>query len=229
MKLDQLRKTQQAVKLNEQTGNLAPEQLEWLKKHGLTHFNVNADGSIDVLAAQHFVHLDNMAEERFPVKFNHVACDFHCSNGNLTTLEGSPSVVDGDFVVTRLPKLKSLVGGPRVVKGIFAISSDHVVTLEGVPAQVGELYIDHNDKIKSLQNIHKVVKSIGTNNDGKFFCTGTPIKSNVLGLLMIKNLAEVKGLEAGVEAIVNKHLVDKDVHACQEELIDAGLAEFAKL
>ena len=66
-----------------------------------------------------------------------------------------------------------------------------------------------------------------------------PIKSHVLGLLLIDGLEEVSfesfsiGADAAkhkVAQIINKHLKNgRDVFACQEELIEAGLDEYAQL
>ena len=65
---------------------------------------------------------------------------------------------------------------------------------------------------------------------------GTPIKSNVLGLLKIEDLKFVKfdAKISEVDNIINRHLNkspvgNKRVMEAQSELLDAGLDEFAQL
>ena len=83
-----------------------------------------------------------------------------------------------------------------------------------------------NNKIDSLRGIQKYVKTI----KGTADFTNNPIKSHVLGLLEIDGLKSVMLDNKKVAAIINKHLKgDKDVIACQEELIDAGFEDFAQL
>ena len=78
--------------------------------------------------------------------------------------------------------------------------------------------------LTSFHNIHKIVKSISE----EFLCDDNIIKSHVLGLLLIKNLTRVDGIK-DVEHIINKYLPLGDIHLCQEELIQAGFPEYAKL
>ena len=83
-----------------------------------------------------------------------------------------------------------------------------------------------NNKIDSLRGIQKYVKTI----KGTADFTNNPIKSHVLGLLEIDGLKSVMLDNKKVAAIINKHLKgDKDVIACQEELIEAGFEDFAQL
>jgi len=56
-----------------------------------------------------------------------------------------------------------------------------------------------------------------------------PIKSSVLGLVKIKGLTEVMFVNKKLEKIMNKYLPLGDIFDCQEELIEAGLEEFAEL
>ena len=52
----------------------------------------------------------------------------------------------------------------------------------------------------------------------------------LLGLLLIDGLQKVFLDNMKVRVIINKHLKgDRDVFACQEELIEAGFEDFAQL
>jgi hypothetical protein len=84
-----------------------------------------------------------------------------------------------------------------------------------------------NNNLTSLAGIHKIIKEIHGYADFR----NNPIKSNVLGLMRIKGLTMVVHLDnKQVMDILNKYLRgDRDIIACQSELQDAGLEEFAKL
>jgi hypothetical protein len=92
--------------------------------------------------------------------------------------------------------------------------------------------------VKSLAGIEKL------SNLKRLFWTysGSDAPFGVLGLLKLPNLIEIKftfqmdpnDIREGEEAqvaleIVNKHLKDKNVAECMDELIEAGLKEYAKL
>lgn len=156
-------------------------------------------------------------------------CNF--SESNLTSLEGSPKHVTEDFTCND-NCLKSLVGGPEYVGAEFYCFNNHLTSLEGVPSYIGGEFMCHNNNLTSLHNIHKQIKHIGVVADFQ----QNPIKSCVLGLLLIEGLEQVlidddswMG-EEPLQDILNRHLDNgKDVFACQEELIEAGFDEYAQL
>jgi hypothetical protein len=99
-------------------------------------------------------------------------------------------------------------------------------SLEGAPSSIGGNLYCSNNNFTSLHNIHKIIKHIGGHADFRY----NPITSHVLGLLLIDGLLFVMLGNEKVEDIINKHLEgDRDVFACQEELIEAGYEEFAQL
>ena len=146
------------------------------------------------------------------------------SDLNLTSLEGSPSIIDTLYCDNN--QLGSLKGGPTTVKNNFVCENNKLTSLEGAPSSVGGYFACFENKLTSLHNIHKQIKHIGLY--AYFECN--PITSCVLGLLLIDGLEKVYLDTNGVEDIINKHLKgDRDVFACQEELIEAGYEEFAQL
>lgn len=158
--------------------------------------------------------------------------NFRCfNNPELTSLEGAPKEVTGDFSVDTNPKLTSLKGAPAKVDGIFNLDNNlNLVSLEGAPKIIGGgFYCARNPKIISLKGIHKQVTSM----DGKFRSYKTPIKSHVLGLLLIKGCTGVSLDNREVEAILNKYLPNtrgnKGLIDCQSELLDADLEDYAEL
>jgi len=66
---------------------------------------------------------------------------------------------------------------------------------------------------------------------GALYASDNPIKSHVLGLLLIKGVTEVYLDNKQVKEILNRHLGKgrAGMLMAQEELIDAGLEEFAQL
>ena len=131
--------------------------------------------------------------------------DFNCSDTRLTSLKGAPSHVDGYFNCS-VNKLTSLAGAPSHVGGDFSCS--------------------HNE-LTSLKDVHKHITEI----KGKFYAVGNPITSHVLGLLLIRGVTRVYLDDKQVEEILNRHLGKgrAGMLMAQEELIEAGLEEFAQL
>lgn len=137
--------------------------------------------------------------------------------------------VMGDFSC-RSTKIKSLKGAPNYVGGYFNCEDTRITSLEGAPEHVGGFFDCRHTKIKSLHNVHKQIKYIGRD----FYISHT-IKSHILGVMFIKGLLGIEFISGNVEQkyvedIINKHLAgDHDPHTTQEELIDAGFSEYAKL
>ncbi len=205
---------------------------KWLKSHNVENYKITEDGFIDVDGE---VRLDNMRMPRLPgpVKFGTVSGDFICSSTGLTTLRGCPREVGtnefgGDFMAD-YNNITSLEGGPRTTGGNYSCTGcDDLESLQHMAEKIGgSIFAQQLPKVKNLQGIHKIVRQCG----GVFELTGTKLESHVLGLLMIKGLESVKMDNTQVAEIINKHLKqpDRNAHECQEELIDAGFAAFAKL
>jgi len=113
-------------------------------------------------------------------------------------------------------------------QGNFICHSNRLTSLEGAPSSVGGAFYCSDNQLTSLEGIHLQIKKIG----GKFYCIDTRLKSHVLGLLLIKGLTRAELDDTRVEAVLNKHLPSRgmrDVLEAQEELIEAGLEEFAQL
>jgi len=135
----------------------------------------------------------------------------------------------GDFSCSST-KISSLEGGPNWVGGDFDCWNTNITSLEQGPSYVGRVFDCRNTKITSLHNIHKEIKHIG-------YALIMPdiVKSHVLGVMLIKELQKIEFYyknteQKQVENIINKHLAGyRDIHLAQEELIEAGLSEFAKL
>ena len=120
----------------------------------------------------------------------------------------------------------NLEGSPSIIEGDFICSYNNLTSLEGAPTTISTRLDCQNNKLTDLHNIHKQIRYIGE--FAIFF--DNPIKSHVLGLLLINGLHKVFLDNLKVDYIINKHLAgDRDVFACQEELIENGFEEFAHL
>ena len=151
---------------------------------------------------------------------------FYCFDNELTSLEGSPSHVNGNFDCFD-NELTSLKGAPSHVGGNFYCSNNELTSLEGAPSHVGGSFYCSSNKLTSLKDVHKHIAEI----KGEFYASDNPIKSHVLGLLLIKGVTEVRLDNEQVKEILNMHLGKgrAGMLMAQEELIEAGLEEFAQL
>lgn len=155
---------------------------------------------------------------------------FDCSDTKITSLIGSPKEVGGDFSCM-YTEITSLIGVSKHVGGNFSCAScSYLTSLEDCPNYAGGDFDFFDTKITSLQNIHKQIKYIG----GELHMN-SKAQSHILGVMLIKGLKKIvvpisHPKISVVEDIINKHLAgDRDVHATQEDLLEAGLREYAKL
>lgn len=200
---------------------------KWLTEHNITKFQVNPETG--ALTVDQEVALDGLRMKALPVTFDTVKDDFVVSGGMLETPKGSPREVGGDYMANH-NQITSMVGGPVKVHEACSYTGNPITSLEGAPEYIGQtLWLDQCPELTSLHNIHKYIKYIGQDIS---LAEKTVVKSNVLGLLLIKGLKSVK-LDSSlskVAEIINKHLEgERDFVACQDELIDAGFEPFARL
>ena len=154
--------------------------------------------------------------------------NFDCFDNNLTSLDGAPVSVGGNFDCFD-NNLTSLDRAPVSVGGNFGCSYNKLTSLAGAPSSVGGYFACSDNQLTSLSGIHKIIKKM----KGGFYARGNPIKSHVLGLLMIPGCTKVELSNKKVEKILNKYLPNTGgnqwVMQCQTELIEAGYMEYARL
>jgi hypothetical protein len=153
---------------------------------------------------------------------------FYCSYNKLTSLKGAPASVGGNFYCGG-NKLTSLEGAPASVGGNFGCSNNQLTSLDGAPASVGDNFVCSYNKLTSLEGIHKILKSM----NGAFFATNNPLKSHVLGLLLVKGCKKVVLDNKVVQEVLNRYLPNtrgsKAVIEAQSDLLDLDLEDFAQL
>ena len=154
--------------------------------------------------------------------------DFNCGNNKLTSLEGAPASVGGYFYCAYI-ELTSLDGAPSSVGGYFNCGNNKLTSLKGAPASVGADFVCYNNQLTSLEGIHKILKSM----NGTFYANENPLKSHVLGLLLVKGCKEVGLDNKVVEEVLNRYLPNtrgnKALLECQSELLDLDLEDWAQL
>jgi hypothetical protein len=147
------------MKLNEISDKANIEQI--LNKLGVKNYTINPDGSVDVDGE---VNITSMGLAQIPVKFGYVSGYVDCSHNNLTSLNGAPREVGGDFWCQR-NKLTSLNGAPREVGGNFMCYKNNLTSLKGAPREVGEDFWCQRNKLTSLKGAPREV-------GGNFWCYG---------------------------------------------------------
>ena len=218
-----------------------PEQLE------------NSDNSKDSFFENSFIACNLMSLEGLPKKLNggliirrnknltslsgcsnEINGNFECNECNLHSLIGAPNKIDGDFNCSDNPHLSSLEGMTQ--EGIYdlEIRNTGITSLKGIARQVeGNIYLENNKNLSSLKNIHKFFEAFSDPlNGGVIYFSHTFVKSNILGLLKIKNLESIDSGNDELDAIINDYLPDPTpdkIIDCQNELIDAGFEEYAEL
>jgi len=124
-------------------------------RYNIKYYTINSDGSIDVDGN---VNLTSRDLTKMPLRFGNVTGDFICRHNTLTSLEGSPRIVGGNFVCSQNLTLGSLKGGPETVHGSFYAALTTIVNLEGGPTTVGGgEYACHNSKLTSLVGAPRTV------------------------------------------------------------------------
>jgi hypothetical protein len=174
--------------------------IKWLYGLHIQKYTIRLDGVVDVNGD---VDLYGFQGKTLPIRFGNVSGFFNCSSSNLT----------------------SLIGSHQSVGGYFTCFQTKVSSLEGAPQYVGGNFFCNSTKILSLHNIHKQVKHIG----GYFNCTATGNVTHLLGLLLIDGPTEFDVERGLINDILNKYVGTGDILSAQDELIDAGFIDQARL
>ena len=228
---------------------------KWLDDHGVDKetYTINNDGSISS-APGRFLYLQKRnIVGKLPFRIREVSDGLSLSeNYQLTSLEGVPSHIKGDFDMAFCKKLTSfehgpekvdggvnatwsgltsLKGCPKIINRHFDCDSCKITEIDDTPEHISEDWNLANNQITSLKGIEKLTRC-----DGSIYLSGNPIRSSVLGLLKIQNLTNVyfspSDPEPMIQAlnIIKKHLGKgrAGMIDAQQELMDNGLDEFAE-
>jgi hypothetical protein len=102
--------------------------------------------------------------------------------------------------------------------------STNIKSLKYAPEIVGSHFHCHGTNIKSLSGIDKMVKHIGAS----FLCNDGV--THILGILLIEGITHINVTGSRpVSQILNKYRGTGDILSAQDELIDAGFIDQARL
>ena len=152
--------------------------------------------------------------------------DVDLSRMNFYNIPVQFGTVTGGFFVIWCTNLKTLKGSPHTVGGMYQCSNTPITSLEGAPKYVGSIFAcDGKPNMKSLSGVDKVIIEI----QDQFW--GRPDSTHILGLLRIKELKyiDLDGRDGPINNIMNKYVGTGNLIDAQDELIDAGFTEQAKL
>jgi hypothetical protein len=161
------------------------------------------------------------------------------SNNLFQNLKGCTQDV-GDLNISSNNNLISLAGIPKHLRqGLSMGDTPNLKSLEFMPLTVGKGCSMSNNRIlgenKNITSFEGVGRKFLTKVPD-FLITPDCLTSNILGILLIDGLEQGRVSTYGIPnlrnalKIIDKHLKgDKDILECQEELIEAGFKEYAKL
>ena len=180
----------------------------WLDKHGIEHYTIRPDSIVDVTG---HVNIRDLNEPSFPFQFGKVTGTFDCNYGNITSLIGAPESVG--------------VGCAGIYTGGgFSCHSTMVSSLQGAPQYVNGSFSCYGTNIISLTGVDKIIKQI----NGRFLCSADV--THLLGLLLIKGITSFNiDAHGPIDKIFNKYVGTGDILSAQDELIDAGFIDQARL
>jgi hypothetical protein len=146
---------------------------------------------------------------------------------NITTYTIRPDGivdVDGNLILRNVAESSIPVQFGRVT-GYFRCANTNLISLKGAPySVVGGGVFCSQTKIKSLSGVDKIIKEM----DGVFMCNAAV--THLLGLLLIKGVVHISIDNGGpIDKIFNKYVGTGDILSAQDELIDAGLIDQARL
>ena len=129
----------------------------WLDEMEVANYTINDDFTIDVNKTVILQHRDLKEFPSF-IKFGKIEEFFSCSHNRLTSLEGAPKSVKGDFYCYE-NQLTSLEGAPKSVRGCFDCSDNQLTSLEGSPESVGGTFYCQNNITKfTKKDVREVCK-----------------------------------------------------------------------
>lgn len=161
---------------------------------------------------------------------------FNASYNIFPDLNGGPQRVGGDYYVSYNPELKSLEGMAETIVGGLNLSTTLISEedFKYLPKKVKELRLSNCENVKSISGLHKYVEEI----ERAIGLSNVPLTGGLLSLLKIKKLIGVQyGFGDGRKldkalSIVDNYLPVKNNDAlldCQDELIDIGFEEYARV
>lgn len=180
---------------------------------------IHSDNVVDVAGDVHIPnHFDHI-----PVTFGRVSGNFCCSHTKIRSLAGSPKSVGGNFTCSSTA-IESLDGAPVSVGKSFVCDMTTIRSLKGSPQYVGAHLMCRYTDITTVDGISPII-------EGNIFIDGNANLVVILPVLKVRSCTISPFLHAA-DHILNKfYQCDGfgDIILCQEALIDAGFAKYARM
>lgn len=187
---------------------------------------LNEDGTYDcytniILSSMYVI------DGRLKIKFGKINGDFFTSSLGLTTLEGCPYEITGDFRCEE-NNLTNLNGGPKQAKS-YICNSNKLTSLEGGPETVlRDFDVSVNPKLTSLKGGPKGnINRYDASGTGITSLEGSPDKVNYFDLVNCPNLETLYGCPPSVDFLTVKPSESKvsktEIELCRRLLIGGVL------
>lgn len=125
------------------------------RDYNIENYNINSDGTVDVDGSvEIFMHQGH----ELPIKFRYVSGNFCIRSTLITSLDGCPKEVGGNFVCFDNHNLESLVGCPEKVGGNFKCSSNSLTSLVGCPSVINGNFICRKNNISNMNGCPSVIR-----------------------------------------------------------------------
>jgi WD40 repeat protein len=157
--------------------------------------------------------------EHGPVKIGNY---YNCSESGIESFHHMPPDFDGQVNISNT-KSTNLEGLPKRVEGLRINGCHNLVSLKGIPEEITGVGLELSI-VPNLKKLDYLPKKL----NGKI--TLWDNIPNLLSLFKIKGKIEVILISGPTKLriIINKYLPTRDVIGCQDELIEAGLEEYAR-
>ena len=163
-------------------------------------------------------------------------------NAHLTSLEGCPKIIHGDFDCS-WNAIESLIGDPERVEGSYRCQNNKIESLDGIASYIGDILSLSFNPIESITGIHKKITYLG----GSYIWLPKSCKRGLLDIFKMNapNLTEIgiDGVYFDNEELnflrltINKYLISVNsgeltksqaMLQCQSELIENDLDEYTE-
>lgn len=135
--------------------------ISWLNRMRIKNYVINDDLTVDVKGN---VNLKDKDLTEIPIKFNTVNGYFSCATNLLTSLIGSPEIVD-DFFSCTWNSLTTLIGGPKIVKHRYYCLNNQLENLNGLPVDFNLNKFEMDNTNSKHELIWKWLESILSNDE----------------------------------------------------------------
>lgn len=124
----------------------------FLKSIGLEKYRINDDYTVEALENVKI----RKEMSHLPIQFDYAMGHFDISDCGLTTLQGCPETVEGDFLCTN-NDLRDLKMGPQKVNGNYDVRECNLSSLTGAPVRLKKNFLCSKNNLRNLNGGPRIV------------------------------------------------------------------------